>query len=133
METKFKYNCKDCEYKSNRSDNFKRHTGTHSKENVQCECGTTLSKAAFWRHKSDTCPLKKEKATVVVNPDSDESIVHIETNVRVVKEDGQTSFQHDPIFIGDVEFLLVPAAAICQLGVQSTADTANDVNFNSKI
>lgn len=135
-----KYNCKVCEYKTDRSDNFNRHMQTHSKEIVECDCGKIISSGALWRHKKNACnPKAKNETPIVENqepidteriPPTNEKIFKVDSfDVRVQSEEGKVSYEHDPIFIDGVQFMLVPISSII---VEDPPNDAHDINLNGE-
>lgn len=136
-----KFNCGICKYKSDRSDNFKRHLLKHSNEKIACDCGKMMSAGALSRHKKNACKMRfklKETNQARINDEvavsnglahiqqfsSTKKIVRIDGfDVAVESTDGQISFQHEPIVIDGVKLTLGPSSIVM--------DANRDVNSNS--
>lgn len=111
------FSCEFCEYKTNRIDNLNRHSEAHSKKKIQCGCGKLVSPSALWRHKKNSCKLKKESKPTENDQEptettANETIVKVQSfDVRVQTQDGKISYQHDPIIINGEQFLLIPTSS----------------------
>lgn len=119
-EANEKFACNNCNYKSKRFDNLKRHIDErHLNKKVKClKCGKELTKSALSRHKRLACKKSQSKASkqseaMTNNSQSQpDSIVSIEQrtiplNVEITKLlDGKVIIKSDDIEIDGLVFQL---------------------------
>lgn len=108
------HECKYCDYKTNRKDNFDRHeTSVHSNEKVVCNCGVVVSPSALDRHKKNSCMLKLRSSVKICAQQEGTTFAKLQTTVQLnTHEDGTVEIRHGVIKINGVSFVLVPADAV---------------------
>lgn len=119
--------CSYCDYKSDRSDNLKRHQNEkHLKMLKKCGCGHEFTASALSRHRKRNCPMRKDdRKTPLKKPRSsiDLSAFNISSNdvvdlkehsiatkvVEVTLKDGSMVILHNSMKIGRFVMTFQPA------------------------
>lgn len=106
------YMCDECSYKTDRSDNLKRHKRIrHSNAGkIKCDnCSKLLTEEVLIRHKkSKACKRRSiQQSSIEVLPSDNIKIPQITAEIWELA-DGSTSIKHDRIVIDGISFLFVP-------------------------